>query len=165
MTNEVTIRLAAPDEAESIQRVARKAWHAAYEEIIDPSRIDETVDAWYAPERLIADDITPTDRPFFVATVGDEVTGFAEAVPEDGDVAHLYRIYVAPDYWGQGIGRSLLERLQGDLRDRGFDTLVLSVFAENDVGVEFYQSMGFERTAETNSERFEARQYEYKKDL
>lgn len=167
MTPELSIRPASPADAASIQQIARKAWHAAYEGTIDSNQIDATVDSWYAPERLMADDIDQPDRPFFVATIDGEITGFVEAVPDDAepDLAHLYRIYVAPEHWQEGIGRSLLERTVDVLRERDFDRLVLSVFADNDVGVAFYESMGFERIATTYSERFGARQYQYEKHL
>ncbi len=165
MSADVTVRAATRGDADAVQRVARDAWHAAYGEFIDADRLDETVDAWYDPDRVGAEDIDNPDRPFFVAVVGGDVAGFVEAAPGDGGVAHLYRIYVAPDNWNRGIGSALLERIEQALRERGFDRLVLSVFAENTVGVQFYESSGFRRTESTHSERFEAREYEYAKDL
>ncbi|MEF8814863.1 MAG: GNAT family N-acetyltransferase [Halovenus sp.] len=165
MSADVTVRAATGDDAAAVRRITREAWHAAYGEFIDASRIDETIDAWYDTDRLVADDIDPPDRPFFVAVVGDDVAGFVEAASGDEGVAHLYRIYVAPEYWHRGIGSSLLERIEQALRERGFDRLVLSVFAENTVGVQFYESSGFLRTDSTYSERFDTREYEYAKEL
>lgn len=167
MQPEMTIRPAGVDDAAEIQQVARRSWHRAYEKILDADRIDDIVDDWYAPKRLIEDDISRSDRRFFVATTGEEVVGFAEAVPSDSDdgVAELYRIYVQPDRWNRGIGQALLEHVQETLRERGFETLSLTVFAENTVGVRFYESKGFERVDTGSAEQFDAREYTYIKEL
>lgn len=167
MTTSATIRPATADDAERIQQVARESWHAAYGDFLDEATIDETVDAWYEPEKLIADDITPDDRAIFVAVADGTVVGFVEVAPsgKDDGVAHLYRIYVVPDFWSRGIGTALLDRAETVLRKRGFDRLVLSVFADNAVGVQFYESAGFERIETTYVERFDTQQHEYAKDL
>lgn len=164
---DVSIRPAAADGARAIQRVARDSWQAAYDTVLEANRIDETIDEWCDPERLVVDDIEQPERPVSVATIDNEVVGFVEAVPdENGDeLAHLYRIYVAPGQWGRGIGGSLLDRVEAVLDERGFSRLRLSVLARNDVGVNFYESSGFRRTATTHDEHFGVQQYEYEKRL
>ncbi len=161
------MRPATESDAAAIQRVARDAWHAAYDAVLGPERVDETVSSWYDPERLVEDDVEPDDRPLFVAEVDGAVVGFAEAAPDGDDdgLAHLYRIYVAPDHWGDGIGGALLARVESVLRERGFDRLQLSVMAENDVGVGFYESHGFDRVAEAHNDQLGIREYEYRKEL
>lgn len=166
MAVEPTIRVATADDTATIQRVARDSWHAAYDSILGPERVTEAVDSWFAPERLLTDDVEPADRPFFVAVVDGSVVGFVETVVEDdAPAAHLYRIYVAPDSWGQGIGTALLDHVEGVLRDRDVERLKLSVFADNDGAVQFYESTGFERTGTTHDEKFDVGRYEYAKEL
>jgi ribosomal protein S18 acetylase RimI-like enzyme len=164
---DVTLRPATASDTGAIRAVARASWHAAYDPVLGADRVDDVVDSWYDPERLVTDDVEPDERPLFVADDGGTVVGFAEAVPddEDDDTAHLYRIYVHPDAWGGGIGGSLLDRIERVLRERGFEWLTLSVMAENDVGVRFYESKGFDRTATTRNERLGIREYEYGKPL
>jgi ribosomal protein S18 acetylase RimI-like enzyme len=164
---DVSIRPATVDDAEGIQQVARNSWHAAYDAVIGANQVDETVDSWYDPERLVGDDIEQPERLLFVATDDGEIVGFAEAVPdgEDDLLAHLYRLYVAPGEWRQGIGRSLLDHIETRLDDRGFDRLHLSVMAENDVGVNFYESSGFHRVGTTDNDELDIQQYEYRKQL
>lgn len=119
---DVSIRPAAADDARAIQRVARDSWQAAYDTVLEANRIDETIDEWCDPERLVVDDIEQPERPVSVATIDNEVVGFVEAVPdENGDeLAHLYRIYVAPGQWGRGIGGSLLDHVEAVLDERRF---------------------------------------------
>jgi len=167
MTGSIEIRSATREDAPAIQTVARESWHAAYDAKLGSDRVDETVSSWYDPERVVSDDIEPTDRPVFVAKAQRSIVGFVEAIPDDTDenLAHLYRIYVTPDYWGNGVGTALLERIESTLRSRGFEQLNLSVMAANDVGVQFYESRGFERTATTQNEQLDIQEYEYRKAL
>lgn len=161
------IRPAETDDVHAVQRVARDSWHAVYDSALGAETVDETVDSWYDPDRLVTDDVEPGDRPFFVAVDDGTVVGFAEAVPDDTDdrVAHLYRIYVDPDHWGQGVGGSLLDRVETVLEARGFERLRLSVLAENDVGIGFYEANGFDRVSTTHDDDLGVDEHEYAKDL
>jgi ribosomal protein S18 acetylase RimI-like enzyme len=166
MTVDATIRAATADDTVAIQRVARESWHAAYDSILGPERVTDVVDSWFAPDRLLTDDIGPENRPFFVAVVDGSVVGFVEAVLADATpTAQLYRIYVAPDSWGVGIGTALLDRVEAVLRDRDMERLELSVFAANDGAVQFYESSGFERIGTAHDEKFDVERYEYAKEL
>lgn len=164
---DVSIRKATSDDATAIEQVARDSWHAAYDSVLGADQVDDKVDSWFDPERLVADDIEPTDRLVFVSVVDDAVVGFVETVPDESDatLCHLYRIYVASEYWGRGIGSSLLDHIETVLEEQGFDRLQLSVMAENDVGVSFYESKGFHRTATTHNDQLDIQQYEYRKSL
>ena len=163
----VSIRAGSPEDAHKIQQVARKTWHAAYDTVLGVQSVDETVDSWYDTERLITDDIEPPERLLFVATTEGTVIGFAEAVPDSTDeaLAHLYRIYVTPEYWGRGIGSTLLAHIETHLNERGFDRLELSVIAENEVGVSFYEKHGFHRIATTYNDQWGVEEYEYRTQL
>lgn len=164
---DISIRAATKDDAKAIKHVARDSWHVAYDSVLGADQVDEKVESWYDPERLIPDDIEPNDRLFFVGVVEETVVGFIEIVHDESDetLAHLYRLYVVSDYWGRGIGSSLLDHIETILEDQGFDRLQLSVMAENSVGVSFYESNGFHRTAITHNDHLDFREYEYRKQL
>lgn len=163
----ILIRKAVTEDAEDIQRVARDSWHAAYDSVLGADEVDVTVDSWYDPARLVVDDIEDSDRLLFVAVVDDTIVGFVETIPDtsDDDLAHLYRIYVVSDRWGRGIGRSLLDHVETVLEEQGFGRVQVSVLAENDVGVKFYEATEFHRTATTYNDRYDIREYEYLKRL
>lgn len=167
MMGDISVREATRDDAKAIKHVARDSWHAVYDSVLGVDRVDETVESWYDPERLITDDIEQNDRLFFVGVVDETVVGFVETVPDESDdkLAHLYRLYVASDYWGRGIGSSLLDHIETVLEEQGFDRLQLSVMAENNAGVSFYESNGFQRTSTTQNEQLDFQQYEYLKHL
>lgn len=60
-------------------------------------------------------------------------------------------IYVEPDYWGESIGTALLERGIEQFHDE-VDTVCLEMLSGNEVGHQFYESYGFERTGTSEFE-------------
>ncbi|ELY52506.1 GNAT family N-acetyltransferase [Natronolimnohabitans innermongolicus] len=143
-----TVRYATPADAATVREVARESWHAAYDDLLGPETVDETVSDWYAADDLEAsiDDARTRDgAAFLLATANDEGAGFAHAGRLDGGgTALLSRLYVRPDRWGDGAGTALLERVEAELRPP-CDRLRAVVLAANEVGVSFYESAGFDR--------------------
>ncbi len=164
------VRCADPDDATAIREIARKSWHAAYDPILGAETVTETIDQWYALEALeasITEARAREDAVFLIASEADEPLGFAHAGPhrERPAVASLNRLYVRPDRWNEGIGTALLERVQDSLRG-AYDRLYLAVLADNEVGVSFYESTGFERVATQDSDlKPEVEEYVYEKPL
>ncbi|WP_247002560.1 GNAT family N-acetyltransferase [Halosolutus gelatinilyticus] len=168
------IRHATTADVWAIHETARESWHAAYDDLLGPDRVDEIVDEWYAigdVESSIDETTGRDDAAFFVAesdssghhrvdsdaetapdsnptetVMGPPCSGFAHVVPwpENDAVAYLARIYVRPDDWGEGVGTALLERVEREFA-HAFDRLRLAVLADNDVGVSFCESRAFER--------------------
>ena len=52
---------------------------------------------------------------------------------------------VARDYWGQGIGRGVMEALIAFARQAGLEVLQLEVRADNTRAVALYEHLGFEK--------------------
>ncbi|MHB9288668.1 N-acetyltransferase family protein [Halobacteriales archaeon Cl-PHB] len=166
MTESLQVRPATAADAPAIQRVARRSWHAAYDDIIGTETVATTVETWFAPEKVVSDDVEPDERPLFVAEAGEGVVGFAEAVPDDDPATyHLYRIYVDPDAWGEGVGTALFDRVEATVRERGATRLELSVFAANGGAIAFYEARGCRRVDEVYDDQFDAPRYTYEKQL
>jgi len=80
----------------------------------------------------------------FVATVDDEVVGYASCGMTDPAGVGDLDIYVHPDHWGDGVGAALHERGREHLAALGTTTIRDEVLAANDVGTAFYEKH-FER--------------------
>ena len=161
------LRSAKPSDARAIERVARQSWHAAYDDFLGEEAVEEIVDEWYDRERL-RDTAREDDPIFLVATEEGALRGFAHAGPSsEHDGWSLFRIYVAPDRWGEGVGAALLERVESEFEARGVSTYELAVLTVNDVGVSFYGSRGFDRfdTEEVVLAGVETSQHWYRKTL
>jgi ribosomal protein S18 acetylase RimI-like enzyme len=149
------IRDATAADAAAVAAVARASWHAAYDDLLGADTVDRTVDEWYDTDSLRReiDETSAADAAcFLVAETGDEVVGFANAgqardweSDPDGPDAFFSRLYVAPEHWSQGVGSRLTARVVDDLRDAGHERVWLEVFAANERGRGFYESLGFEQ--------------------
>lgn len=148
------IRPATPEDAAAIHETSAASCKAAYADIEnshdllamvdDPSRIEQ-IEEWL---REIDDD----EAVVYLVAERESIVGFCQVLcdertpehVEEGD-AYLKSLYVHPDWWRDGIGTTLLDRVTEKIPD---DTrrLTLSVLSENDRGKKFYERRGFERT-------------------
>lgn len=132
------IRHAEPSDAEEIHDVALKSWKDTYSHILSEEAIEEVIEDWYSVKELQEQ----TEHPiFYVAEERDEVVGFVHATVED-EKATLHRIYLDPEYQGQGIGSKLYQKAETAIRKEA-DKIELEVLAENTKGNSFYQKQGF----------------------
>ena len=60
------------------------------------------------------------------------------------------RLYVRPEYRGNGIATALVERIIEDARDIGYKELYLDTLPELENAVRLYKSFGFEETGQYN---------------
>lgn len=93
---------------------------------------------------------SPSPRShIFVAEGEVGVSGFASFGPtRDSDddpeqVGELYAIYVLPEAWGKGVGRTLMAKLLEHLRADGFRESTLWVLADNPRTRHFYEVAGW----------------------
>jgi GNAT superfamily N-acetyltransferase len=143
MADDRRVRPATRSDAPAVRATAHASWHAAYDDVLGPETVERVVDEWYGVASLRT---AVAESVFHVAAVDGAVVGFVNAGPNpayDEGTAELYRIYVHPDRWGEGIGGRLL--------------------AENAVGVGFYEGHGFEHvetgTVDLGDESYVDRDY------
>ena len=161
------IRPADPDDAEAIHELGRVAWHAAYDDVFGPDRVDRVVSEWWNVESLRGA-AAADERTFLVCESTDGLVGVADASPDTNRAGtyHLGRLYVHPDHWGEGVGTRLVDELRERLPPRA-ERIRLVVLAENPVGVSFYEAYGFERVDERvgDTDGVEHREYVYELSL
>lgn len=119
------LRLARPEEHELLEDLQRRA-SLELPEYRD--QLLDNPDAIYLPEGQIA------NGQVIVAEVAGEIAGFAAVVGGELD-----GLFVEPDLWGHGVGRSLIDAATAEARRRG---LALKVIA-NPRARRFYESCGF----------------------
>jgi phosphinothricin acetyltransferase len=82
-----------------------------------------------------------------VARRGDEIVGWAAAVPVSGRCVYAgvaeHSVYVAASARGRGVGRRLLEALIASTEQAGIWTLQTGIFPENAVSIRLHQRCGF----------------------
>lgn len=161
----VAIRPAADGDVTGIRTVAERAWRAAHEPIVGADVVESFLAEYYG-EDAFRDRIDRDDVVLAVA-VDESVVGYVFAPRDDEDPAtvHLSHLYVAPDRWGEGVGRRLLARAEARAHDLGGEEMHLAVMADNDRAVGFYEAAGYRRTGSFYDERAETRSYRYEKTL
>jgi ribosomal protein S18 acetylase RimI-like enzyme len=151
------VRQASLDDARSIARVHVEAWRAAYRDLMPDAVLDEFAGsatdrasrsaALDAREARWRDNLVKTapDRRTAVCEKEGSIVGFATAGPGRASPIHgeIWAIYAAPDAWGQGVGRALLDDGLAFLAARGFDAIELWVLEGNLRAIRFYEIAGF----------------------
>lgn len=146
----MAIRESTAEDVEAIARVARASWEADYPDILSRETAAEGVEAWYAPEQLERE-IESENALVPVVEIEAEIVGFAHAVADERG-GTILRLYVAPEHRRDGVGGDLLEHTRSALAERGAERVRAMVFADNDLGNEFYRRFGFEPERESETE-------------
>ena len=141
------MRDATPADALAIASVRAETWKVAYAHLLSGEALaaltaESAVDWW---SRAIREPFPSMHT--IVAEIEGAVTGFASlGAARDDDVAglgELFAIYVLPDAWGSGVGRTLLAETLARLRSEGFAEAILWVFEDNPRTRRFYERAGW----------------------
>lgn len=151
------IREAKPADAEAIAEIHVRSWQAAYRGQLG----DEYLDGLSVVERVPRTrESLAHPRSGWRTWVADQppVVGFCTTGPgEDPDaeagVAEVYAIYLAPEVFGEGIGRELFTLAVDDLRVRRFKAATLWVLETNELARRFYEKAGWELDGARTTER------------
>jgi GNAT superfamily N-acetyltransferase len=145
----LTIRRATVADARAIAEIGVRSWQAAYRGILPAAflaglNITPREIAWQS--MLEADEVDAA--PCWMAERDGNAIGYvASGPPRDGDLAlpaaEIYAIYVDPEAWRGGAGRSLMAAAVGHWRALGATTLVLWALEGNLAGRSFYEALGW----------------------
>jgi ribosomal protein S18 acetylase RimI-like enzyme len=143
------VRVARPDDLYGAALARIASWRGAYtgvvpQDFLDAMDAEAIAAAWSAS-------IAAGRSRLYVAAAGAGVVGYASVGPDRGgpaDAGELYALYVHPDAWGTGAGRSLTDAAVGDLRAAGCSSVSLWVLEANERARGFYRRYGFRETAD-----------------
>ncbi len=145
----IHIRRALGADARAVAKVIVRGWQGAYRGLMpDEFLAGLSVAGREAAWREMLDRDAGGGVPAWLAERDGRVVGFASSgPPRDAEVpptgAELYAIYVLPEEWRKGIGRSLVQTATAHWRDRGISELVLWVLEDNARARAFYEAMGW----------------------
>ena len=84
--------------------------------------------------------------------------------PEFSDSAELICIHSLCDNWGKGYGTMMINHILDDIKNSGYNSVVLWVFEKNTRARSFYEKHGFELTDNTQVS-YDAVEVMYRKEL
>lgn len=91
----------------------------------------------------------------WLAWKDDKAVGCVALRPFEGDIAEVKRLYVLPQYKGEGIGRKLMQRVIDEARIRNYHSLYLDTLTRLEPALQLYQSLGFVETQPYHSDEIE----------
>lgn len=150
------VRRAVESDARAIAEVHVASWKAAYRGMLPDSFLDRLDAEKGVP--VWTNIVKNPDIDTFVAVAGDRVVGFATLhssrdCDADGNTGEISAIYVAPGAWRQGYGRSLMNAVLKQAKDKGFRSITLWVLEPNHRARRFYEALGFSTDGSTKTEK------------
>lgn len=156
----IRVRIAAQNDVPAIARIHVQTWQRAYRGMLPDAYLDDL-----APEQRISrweQAVAAPDEAMTVLVAEDSATGtilgFCSVCPlrdpfpiDDpfGTVGELYTMYVDGDVQGRGVGRRLIAAAETVMRERGCQSGVLWMLAENHAARAFYERAGWQRDGVT----------------
>ncbi|PSQ16177.1 GNAT family N-acetyltransferase [Halobacteriales archaeon QS_8_69_26] len=111
---------------------------------------------WIAVDDGELDDDTREEEPVDLAEMDARFAGFvttdvseAPSVFDRPDQLRIGDVYVREPYRGEGLARTLVDRVADRAREAGCAEVTLDVDVDNDRALAFYEKLGFETTRRT----------------
>ncbi len=140
---------ARPEDAEIIRDFAEYTFRHTYQEKNTPENMEAYCLHAFSVA-LFQSELSNHEIGYYIAKLDESLIGFIKTLPSAppesltfSNPLQLSRIYVHPDYKGQGIGTLLLATAVSIALDNRHDLLWLGVWQENESAIEFYKKMGF----------------------
>jgi ribosomal protein S18 acetylase RimI-like enzyme len=140
---EEMIRHACVDDAADIARIHVKTWQTAYAGIVSAGYLDglsvKTRTEWWREM------LTKDSERVLVAVRGNTIVGWSSFGPcrdDDGfGKMEVFALYVSPEHWAAGIGRSLMNAVEAEIGR--VTEVTLWVLERNERARRFYASAGY----------------------
>lgn len=148
----IKIVSATASDFKTIQDIAYQTWPIAYGEILSQEQMAYMLDAFYHEEAL-SDSVLNKGHHFVLAKEDKEILGFAsfENHYKSMSQTKIHKIYILPQTQGKGIGKKLIDFVENQAKEKGFERMILNVNRFNKA-LFFYQKVGFEIVGEEDIE-------------
>lgn len=144
-------------DAPALAAIGRETFVETFGHLYRPEDLNAFVDATYAT-KAVARDIADPQRILRVAEVDGAMAGYCKLGTSvsftDYDIVdrhgmELKQLYVRAAFQGTGIAVALMDWAMAEMRARGAEVIVLSVWSENVRAQRFYERYGFRKVADT----------------
>ncbi len=79
---------------------------------------------------------------YVVGAIDEDFAGNLKNVTLPEHCGELHQIYLLPDYYAKGIGKTLYEEARQDLKELGHTHFISCTYQENEKAKSFYQAIG-----------------------
>ncbi len=146
------IRRAKSDDATSLAELGRRTFDETFAEFNKPEDLAAYYAEAFSMEKQAAE-LADNNAIFFIAEADARTAGYAKlqrggapSCVTGEKPCELARLYVLKEWFGRGVGAALMELCINDARERGYKTLWLGVWEQNERAKAFYQKWNFRET-------------------
>lgn len=142
---QVTIRKATVDDAKIISFIGVSSWQAAYRGIIPDSYLDDL--SVEQREKHLIQSFKNPNIYFAIAEIESHAVGMICFHPSYHETSEkgaweVGALYILPQYWNKGIGRSLIQYAFQFMRENDISVCDVWVLEDNKRARSFYEHMG-----------------------
>ena len=150
MSNRNELVLSAPsgEDIAELARLGAETFAESHGSQYEPQDLESFVAQVFAPSAVRAE-WEDSRYAFRIAIIADRMIGYCKLGPASGEIEgdlELKQIFVRTDFYGTGIGPSLMQWAKAEAAARSAPTIGLSVWEGNARAIRFYEKHGFERT-------------------
>ncbi len=138
----LSIRFAGIDDINSIGFLAEQIWPNAYKDILSKQQLNYMLNLFYSPSSLKNQMLK--EKHIFILIEDEETPiGFASySVTKEMHVFKLHKIYVLPNQQGKGLGKTIVDFIVNEIKQKNARVLQLNV-NRNNKAKSFYERLGF----------------------
>lgn len=153
MLGQLHIRPATADDAELIAAIAEKTFRDTFTTESSAQDVDDYARDSFELSRIQAE-LADSANSFLLASVDEATapigyaklrTGTSEPSVTGSNPVELERLYVDKTMIGKGFGAALMQASLDMARDRGYQTIWLGVWEENERAIAFYKRWAFQQ--------------------
>jgi len=153
----VILRPAVPEDAQSLARLGRHSFCAAFAHLYRPEDLTSFLEGTYSVEAVTSEIADPSIMHCLTEDhLGSGLTGFCKMRHPSNYAGHsdaanpiaLGQLYTDPARTGTGIGAALMQWALDEAQARQCDAIQLSVWSENYGAQRFYARHGFAKIAD-----------------
>jgi GNAT superfamily N-acetyltransferase len=138
----LVIRPAGADEIPALRALAERIWRISYAKMLTGGQIDYMLASMYSPEAIARE--LSEGVIWETAWLDGELIGFHSCTVESGiSRLKLNKLYLLPEYQGQGFGQQLLHRVQQLAGQVGARQVWLQVNKQNARAIRAYKRAGY----------------------
>ncbi len=146
------ITVATKEQLPIVRDLAYQIWPDTYGTILSKVQLDFMLDKFYSIANL-EEQMLEKNQVFMLIQDDEKYLGFCayELNIDNSNKTKLHKIYVLPETQGKGVGKLLLEKVEGIAKNAGNSHLILNVNRFNKA-LDFYRYKGFVITEEVDIE-------------
>ena len=163
----IKIRKARNGDEKTLAYIQTESWKSAFANIISADDLKKYTDIVKA-ESMYKNVLKSGSAEISVLEIDGKphcIAAWSKARnPEFSDSAELICIHSLCDNWGKGYGTMMINHILDEIKNSGYNSVVLWVFEKNTRARSFYEKHGFELTDNTQVS-YDAVEVMYRKEL